>query len=178
MNVRPNDFPALEGRTVQQRHVDCCAEHGHATHTIDGVAQPVCPRCGEVTDPAAKPEPQRAEEVAVKPEPPTFAGVFGAWRTYVVPATVTRIEAHMAHVVYRHGGEDTVPVRELETLDLESRECSIPVHVTDGQIEVWREFLEELGRDTAYTAFRVLVGGAIATALRENVTKYYPTLTD
>lgn len=45
-----NTFPALAGETVTQGHADACAEHGHATHKIDGVIQPRCPRCGELTE--------------------------------------------------------------------------------------------------------------------------------
>lgn len=47
-----NDFPALEGRTVTQGHADVCATRGHATHTVAGVAQSECPRCGEHRIPA------------------------------------------------------------------------------------------------------------------------------
>lgn len=42
------DYPALEGRTVTQGHADYCQAHGHATHNQDGVAQPHCPRCGDL----------------------------------------------------------------------------------------------------------------------------------
>lgn len=43
-----NDFPALNGDVVTERHARTCREQGHATHTVDGVRQ-ACPRCGEVT---------------------------------------------------------------------------------------------------------------------------------
>lgn len=39
-------FPALEGRTVTQAHVKKCNQQGHAVHTVEGVASPLCPRCG------------------------------------------------------------------------------------------------------------------------------------
>lgn len=37
-------------RVVTQGHADYCKAHGHATHTIDGVVQPQCPRCGDVLE--------------------------------------------------------------------------------------------------------------------------------
>jgi predicted RNA-binding Zn-ribbon protein involved in translation (DUF1610 family) len=43
---------AAQGEPVTQRHADYCAEHGHATHTVDGAETGVCPRCGDVTVPA------------------------------------------------------------------------------------------------------------------------------
>lgn len=39
-----------EGRVVMQGHADYCAENGHARHTVDGVEQVFCPRCGEPSD--------------------------------------------------------------------------------------------------------------------------------
>ena len=41
--------PALNGETVTQGHADYCATNGHMTHTVDGVDQGFCPRCGEST---------------------------------------------------------------------------------------------------------------------------------
>jgi len=49
-------FPALTGDVVTEAHARVCAERGHATHTVDGVDQGYCPRCGEVTAPAAEEE--------------------------------------------------------------------------------------------------------------------------
>jgi len=40
-------YPAVTGGGVTQGHADACATYGHATHLVDGVAQPHCPRCGE-----------------------------------------------------------------------------------------------------------------------------------
>lgn len=48
-----NDYPVADGRMVCQGHADACAEYGHATWVIDGIDQGVCPRCNEVTRPAA-----------------------------------------------------------------------------------------------------------------------------
>lgn len=45
---------ALRGEPVTQAHTDYCAAHGHAAHTVDGVASETCPRCGEVTEPACQ----------------------------------------------------------------------------------------------------------------------------
>lgn len=42
------DYPALDGRGVTQAHARYCADHGHATHTVDGTPTGTCPRCGEV----------------------------------------------------------------------------------------------------------------------------------
>lgn len=41
------DFPAIDGRVVTEAHSAYCRQHGHATHTVDGVAQEFCPRCGD-----------------------------------------------------------------------------------------------------------------------------------
>lgn len=41
------DYPAIEGRPVTQGHADLCKAHGHASHVVDGIATPHCPRCGE-----------------------------------------------------------------------------------------------------------------------------------
>lgn len=46
--------PALNGETVTQGDTDHCAAHGHKPHTIDGVEQGICPRCGEGTVPTAR----------------------------------------------------------------------------------------------------------------------------
>jgi hypothetical protein len=40
-------FPVLSHDVVTQGHADYCAEHGHATHTVDEVVSPFCPRCGQ-----------------------------------------------------------------------------------------------------------------------------------
>lgn len=40
-------FPALTGETVTDAHAQICRDRGHATHRIDGIEQPTCPRCGE-----------------------------------------------------------------------------------------------------------------------------------
>jgi len=40
-----SDMPALEGRVITEGHADFCATNGHATHTLNGVAQTHCPRC-------------------------------------------------------------------------------------------------------------------------------------
>jgi len=42
----PDSAPWHE-RVVTEGHAAYCAEHGHATHTIDGVIQAYCPRCGD-----------------------------------------------------------------------------------------------------------------------------------
>jgi hypothetical protein len=42
-------YPAVSGDVVTQGHADHCAAYGHATHTVDGVLSPFCPRCGEST---------------------------------------------------------------------------------------------------------------------------------
>jgi hypothetical protein len=46
------DYPITDGRPVLQGHADACAQYGHATWNKDGVAQGVCPRCGEITSAA------------------------------------------------------------------------------------------------------------------------------
>lgn len=51
-NRYARSFPAVTGDVVTQGHANHCAEHGHATHTVDGVVSPFCPRCGE-SNPAA-----------------------------------------------------------------------------------------------------------------------------
>lgn len=54
MNEFAASFPAVStsdhwtDRVIKQGHVDYCAENGHATHTIDGIEQERCPRCGVV----------------------------------------------------------------------------------------------------------------------------------
>lgn len=48
MNTAPySDMAALNGLTVQQGHVNYCAEHGHAEHIVNGSLQSMCPRCGD-----------------------------------------------------------------------------------------------------------------------------------
>lgn len=51
MDDTTNDFPAVTGRTVTERHARICRENGHATHTVNGADSGLCPRCGEVTAP-------------------------------------------------------------------------------------------------------------------------------
>ncbi len=46
--IKPNDFAALEGRTVTEAHATICRERGHATYTKDGVPSTSCPRCGDI----------------------------------------------------------------------------------------------------------------------------------
>lgn len=46
------EYPALDGDVVTERHARYCAEHGHATRTLDGVDVGACPRCGDVTSAA------------------------------------------------------------------------------------------------------------------------------
>lgn len=58
-------------RTVKQGHADYCAAHGHAEWIVDGVDQHRCPRCGTVTDAAAR-----------------AALIAGETDTYVSPAAV------------------------------------------------------------------------------------------
>ena len=59
------EFPAITGGIVCQGHTDYCSEHGHATHTVDGVDTGRCPRCGELKAPAAPAAvtPVRADSV-------------------------------------------------------------------------------------------------------------------
>jgi len=62
-------FPALNGEYVLQGHVDYCAEHGHATHTVlDESGEVVtiaerCPRCGELSNPAS---PEQVAKAVIK----------------------------------------------------------------------------------------------------------------
>ncbi len=51
-----NTFPALNGEVVTEQTTRICAERGHATHTVAGVEQSRCPRCGElkVVEPTEK----------------------------------------------------------------------------------------------------------------------------
>lgn len=46
-------FPAINGEVVTQGHADYCQANGHATHTTDGAAHIMCPRCGEKIDGSA-----------------------------------------------------------------------------------------------------------------------------
>lgn len=48
MNVSPIDYPITDGREPTEAHARYCRENGHARHTVDGVVQPFCPRCGDV----------------------------------------------------------------------------------------------------------------------------------
>jgi hypothetical protein len=43
------DYPAVDGRPVQQGHAEACRKHGHAAHVVDGIDQGFCPRCGDST---------------------------------------------------------------------------------------------------------------------------------
>lgn len=45
-------FPALNNDVVTQGHTNYCLNNGHATHSVDGVTSPFCPRCGERNAPA------------------------------------------------------------------------------------------------------------------------------
>ncbi|MBB5833426.1 hypothetical protein [Kribbella italica] len=47
---RMREMPALAGEVVTEFHARICREVGHATHTVDGIDQGVCPRCGDVTE--------------------------------------------------------------------------------------------------------------------------------
>lgn len=47
-------FAALAGQPVTEAHARHCRDHGHATHTINGVGTGVCPRCGDVIEPTGK----------------------------------------------------------------------------------------------------------------------------
>lgn len=53
------DYAAAAGRPVQEGHAAACATHGHAAHTVDGIDQGVCPRCG---DESVAAEPQHIPE--------------------------------------------------------------------------------------------------------------------
>lgn len=55
-----NTYPALTGSVVTEAHARLCRESGHAVHLVAGIDQGVCPRCGDVTQPAELP----AETVA------------------------------------------------------------------------------------------------------------------
>lgn len=46
----PQDFPAVEGNVVTERHARICRESGHVAYVVDGVDQGSCARCGEVAD--------------------------------------------------------------------------------------------------------------------------------
>lgn len=43
-----NEFPALNGQTVTERHARICRTSGHAVHNVDGQTSETCPRCGDV----------------------------------------------------------------------------------------------------------------------------------
>lgn len=47
MTVNPLDHPAVNGRPVTEAHAQYCRDNGHASHTVDGITSPVCPRCGD-----------------------------------------------------------------------------------------------------------------------------------
>lgn len=49
MNVALS-YPALNGEVVTEAHAAYCVDKGHAVHTVDGVEQAMCPRCGELRD--------------------------------------------------------------------------------------------------------------------------------
>lgn len=63
-------FPAIStsenwhDRVVCQGHADYCAENGHASHTIDGIVQPRCPRCGDLRE---DPEPEDSYPLVTSP---------------------------------------------------------------------------------------------------------------
>lgn len=50
-DLNASRYPALYGEPVTEAHVNACAEHGHATHKINGKDVGRCPRCGEPTNP-------------------------------------------------------------------------------------------------------------------------------
>jgi hypothetical protein len=47
------EFPAIStsddwtDRVICQGHADYCEEYGHAKHTVNGIVQDRCPRCGD-----------------------------------------------------------------------------------------------------------------------------------
>lgn len=47
VNYRMSRPAITPGEYVSQGHVDYCRDHGHARHTVDGVLQVMCPRCGD-----------------------------------------------------------------------------------------------------------------------------------
>lgn len=49
LEIYRNDFPALNHEIVKEGHIKACHEFGCAYHTVDGVADPRCPRCGDLT---------------------------------------------------------------------------------------------------------------------------------
>lgn len=65
-------YPTLTGDVVTQGHANYCAEHGHATHTVNGATEPFCPRCGVKID-APVPAPSTPEYVAVDRRGVVFA---------------------------------------------------------------------------------------------------------
>lgn len=46
--MHTNDYPAITGDTVTERHARICRESGHAIWIRDGIPAPFCPRCGDV----------------------------------------------------------------------------------------------------------------------------------
>lgn len=59
------DMAALNGTPVTEAHAKVCRERGHATHTVDGVDQGFCPRCGDLTTRKPAPsEPVRKAAIA------------------------------------------------------------------------------------------------------------------
>lgn len=54
-------YSALNGDVITERHVRCCRKYGHATHTVDGVASPICPRCGDARE-SAQPATETLEQ--------------------------------------------------------------------------------------------------------------------
>lgn len=77
MMLESNAYPALTGEVVTERHARICRERGHATHTVDGVDQGSCPRCGENTEEPAPISPKFAEMVKLE-ESVRFAGLGAA----------------------------------------------------------------------------------------------------
>lgn len=65
MSIYATSYPLVTGRPVTQGHADYCAEHGHATHKVNGVDQGICPRCMEVTEPTPAPAPRTPRYVQV-----------------------------------------------------------------------------------------------------------------
>lgn len=73
------DTPAINGQPVTQAHTDLCAASGHLRYVIAGVDQEMCPRCGEVTAPAALRviEGTRYTQAADRDQSADFAAALG-----------------------------------------------------------------------------------------------------
>lgn len=62
-------YPALTGGVVTQGHTNYCASRGHATHTVEGVVQGTCPRCGAGTATRAQGTPSTSTDVEAASDP-------------------------------------------------------------------------------------------------------------